>query len=151
MSLEQDLRNLSRVPLFALLEPDARRLLAFSGETKLLRAGDVLFRKGEQSDGGYVVLSGSIALNAHARSDESEKIVEPYSLIGEIAVISQTERAVTAVAREPTAVLKISRSLFHRVLKEHPESAVRLRETIASRLKNFTNELDLARSSSFQD
>ena len=151
MSLEQDLRNLSIVPLFAELEPEARRLLAFSAETRILRAGDVVFLKGEPSDGGYVVLSGSIALSLGNFGDRKEKVVLPFTLIGEIALISQTERTVTATAREPSAVLKISRSLFHRILKEFPESAVRIRGAIATRLRDFSIELEDSRRKIFVD
>ena len=62
MALEDDLRNLSRVPFFAALEPDARRLVAFSAETRILRAGDVLFRRGEPSDCAYVLMQGRLCL-----------------------------------------------------------------------------------------
>lgn len=151
MSLEHDLRNLSRIPLFAELEPDARSLLAFSAETRILRTGDVVFLKGEPSDGGYVILSGSIALTSDGGMDRYEKIVEPYILIGEIAVISQTERVVTAIAREPSVVLKISRSLFHRILREFPQSATRIREVIAKRLRDFSIELEDARCINFSE
>lgn len=149
MSLDQDLRNLSGVPLLAELEPDARRLLAVSAETRILRTGDVVFHKGEKSDGGYVVLSGSIALSSAATADRFEKTVYPYTLIGEIALISPTERTMTAVAREPSAVLKISRALFHRILKQHPHSAIRIRAAIAKRLKAFSAEMEEARTSAF--
>ena len=62
MSLESDMALLSRVAMLAGMERDALRLLAFAAETQQLRAGDVLFRKGDASDGGYVVAQGAIAL-----------------------------------------------------------------------------------------
>ena len=54
MTLDDDIDNLARIPLFSIFEPNALRMLALSTETRLLRAGDVLFRRGEMSDGGYV-------------------------------------------------------------------------------------------------
>lgn len=142
MSLDEDLRNLSRIPVFATLETDARRLIAFTGESRILRPGDVLFQKGEPGDGGYVVQSGCIALTreAHGGGDPVE-LVHPHTLIGEIALISEVERPVTAYAKEATTVLKISRVLFHRVLKEHPISAARLRAFLEKRLQDFTREM----------
>ena len=142
MSLGDDIRNLTRIPLFAELEPEALQLIAFAGETRILRAGDVLFHRGEASDGGYIVLTGSIALDAVGDGSPAVQILGPNTLIGEIALISQTERPATALAREPSTVLKVSRTLFHRVLKEFPVSAKRLRTTIQTRLLNFTQELD---------
>jgi len=142
MSLSDDIRNLSRIPLFAELEPEALRLIAFAGETRILRAGDVLFHRGEASNCGYIVLTGSIALDAAGDGSPAVQIVGPNALIGEIALISQTERPATALAREPSTVLKVSRSLFHRVLKEFPVSANHLRTAIQARLVDFTQELE---------
>ena len=142
MSLDEDLRNLSRIPVFATLETDARRLIAFTGESRILRPGDVLFHKGDASDGGFVVQSGCIALT-HADHVQGEpvELIHPHTLIGEVALISDIERSVTAYAKEPSTVLKISRPLFHRVLKEHPISAARLKAFLETRLQDFAREM----------
>ncbi len=145
MALEDDLRNLSRVPFFAALEPDARRLVAFSAETRILRAGDVLFRKGEPSDGAYVLMQGAIFLETQDNGEADFEVSLPYSLIGELALISSTNRPTTAIARQPTTVLKIPRHLFHRVLSEYPSSAMALRQMIETRLGDFAQHLDKLR------
>jgi CRP-like cAMP-binding protein len=142
MALQDDIARLARIPLFAALEPDALRLIAFSAETRILRAGDVLFRRGDASDGGYIVRTGSIALDLDGVGGAAAQIARVDDLIGETAMITMIERPVTAVAREPSTVLKVSRKLFHRVLHEFPESAKRLRQTLSERLVNFTQELD---------
>jgi CRP-like cAMP-binding protein len=142
MSLDEDLRNLSRIPALAVLETDARRLIAFTGESRVLRKGDILFRKGETADGGFIVQSGCIALLAGEGDDATvTETVYPHTLIGEISLISDVERPVTAFASEPSTVLKISRVLFHRVLKEHPISAARLKAFLEKRLQDFSREL----------
>ncbi len=51
MALEDDIAALSRAPLFGQLEMDAMRLIAFAAESRNLKAGEVLFRKGERADG----------------------------------------------------------------------------------------------------
>lgn len=142
MSLGDDIQNLARIPLLSDLEPEALQLIAFAGETRILRAGDVLFHRGEASDGGYIVLTGSIALDAAGDGSPAVQILGPNTLIGEIALISQTDRPVTALAREPSTVLKISRTLFHRVLRQFPVSAKRLRTKIQTRLVDFAQELE---------
>lgn len=142
MSLEDDIRQLGRIPIFAQLDADARRLLAFSAENRILRAGDVLFRRGDLSDGGYFVLSGSVALDFSNETARSVQIARPHCLIGELALIVETERPATALAREPSGVLKISRTLFSRVLKEYPECAERIRRSILQGLLRFVSDLD---------
>jgi CRP-like cAMP-binding protein len=146
MALVDDVRDLARNTTLRDLDPEALRLIAFSAETRILRAGDVLFERGDISDGGYVVLSGSIALAA----DGEPAIARPPMLIGDTALIASTQRPATATAQEPTTVLKISRTLFHRVLAEYPDSAVRLRQTLAARLIALGQDLDAARAGVFE-
>ena len=142
MALQDNVRNLAQNPTLRDLEPDALRLIAFSAETRILRAGDVLFRRGETSDAGYVVLSGAIALQAETGP---ETVMRAPTLIGESALITETTRGATATAREPSSVLKITRALFHRVLAEFPDSASRLFQIMIERLHGLNHELETLR------
>ena len=148
MGLEDDVGILARIPAFAAIEPEALRLIAFSAETRVLRAGDVLFRRDEMSNGGFVVLAGSIAMDASGDGAAPARIVRPPGLIGDLALVTQTRRPATAIAREPSTVLGISRQLFHRVLREFPNSAEQLRQSLRTRLLQFTEELGAVRRES---
>ncbi|MGK3868204.1 cyclic nucleotide-binding domain-containing protein, partial [Enterococcus faecium] len=53
--------------------------------------------------------------------------------IGELALVVPMARPATATALEQSSVLRISRSLFQRVLESHPEAARRLRDDFAAR------------------
>ncbi|MGH6838519.1 MAG: cyclic nucleotide-binding domain-containing protein [Methylocella sp.] len=145
MGLEDDIGKLARIPAFAGIEPEALRLIAFSAETRILRAGDVLFRRDEVSNDGFVVLAGSIAMDASGDGSATARIIRPPALIGDLALLAQTRRPATALAREPSTVLRISRQLFRRVLHEFPQSAERLRQFVGARLHQFTGELGAVR------
>ncbi len=140
MALDDDVRDMARLPLFQEIEPEALRLLAFSAETRILRMGDVLFRKGEPSQDGYFVLSGSFQIEDPAHPG-TQKVVPTFSLIGEMALFTNTERPATIVAREPATVMQIGRHVFHRVLKEYPKSAQKVRASVEARLTAFTQSL----------
>jgi CRP-like cAMP-binding protein len=132
MALENDIAVLETVPLLSDLGRDALRLLAFSAQPQELRPGDVLFERNAAAEGGVVLLSGRIVLLMADGS--ADKIIGPGSLLGELALIIETQRQVTAIAREPSRVLHISRILFHRMLAEYPALAVRLRDHFAENL-----------------
>jgi CRP-like cAMP-binding protein len=140
MSLEDDMALLSRVAMLADMDRDALRLLAFAAESRQLRAGDVLFRKGDVSDGGYVVAQGSIAL-IEDDTKTADAIIGPGALIGEIALISETKRPATAIAREPTTVLRLSRGMFRRTMEEYPELAQRLAADLRHRIAAMSSDL----------
>ena len=140
MSIQDHARQFSQIPFLSNLEPRAIELIAFSGETRIMRRGEILFRKGDPADAGYVLLSGRIMLDP---GDDMEPVsIDAGSLVGEMALLIETERKATATIAEPSGILRIPRPLFHRVLRENPSSAVRLRAFCARRLKDFAMELD---------
>ena len=143
MSIQDDARQFTQIPFLANLEPRALELIAFSGETRIMRRGEVLFRRGDQADAGYVVLSGRLTLDPGDGRDPVS--VLPGALVGEMALVVETERKTTATVAESSGILRIPRPLFHRVLRENPASAIRLRAFCAKRLTDFAGELDLIR------
>lgn len=149
MALEDDVQALARHPTLAALEPEALRLLASSAETWSLRQGEVLFRRNDASDGGYFILSGSIAIDAGGQG-QAVRTLHQGMLIGDMALIAKTRRPVTATASEPSSVLKITRVLFHRVLNQYPRSGQRLHKALSERLQTFTQDLDGVRQRAFE-
>lgn len=136
MTLNDEIENLRGIPLFAAFEPAALQLLAFSLETRLLRASEVLFRCGEESDGGYVLILGSIGLLTPGQNKASH-VVRPWALIGEMALVASSRRPVTARALEPSTVLKITRPFFHQLLEQHPDTAAQVHDFFRERLMTF--------------
>jgi len=141
MSLTDDMALLARQPLLGLMDRDALRLVAFAAETRSLRAGDVLFRRGEVSDGAFLVISGAVALKREDDGRPADELAEPGTLIGELALFTALERPVTAIAREPTQVMRLARSVMRRVLSESPDSAEAIAAAVAERLRHFNEEL----------
>ena len=147
MPLDDDLKTLVRLPVFAVLEPEALKLIAFTAETRTYRAGDLLFRQGDLSDGGYVVVSGAVALDSSQNAATAGKILGPGALLGEFALLVPTRCPATAIARQSTAVLKISRAMFLRTLEESPVSAIRLKRALGRELEKLAKDLEKTRQS----
>ncbi|GAU82213.1 cyclic nucleotide-binding domain-containing protein [Bosea sp. 2KB_26] len=145
MALNDDIAFLAKQPLLGLMDHDALRLVAFAAENRILRAGDVLFRRNDGSDGAYLVVSGAIALMSRDDGQPADEVVGPGGLIGELALFASIKRPVTAVAREPTQLMKLSRSVMRRVLGESPQSAQAIAAAIGERLQGFMSELSQVR------
>lgn len=142
MTLEHDIDILGRVPFFSGLSAEPLKLLAFSADTLDLADGAVLFEAGERADTGYVVIDGRVAL---ARDEAAGRkvldLVGPASLLGELALIVDTVRPVTAIARGAVRVLAIRRPLFRRMLENYPDIAVGIRDQLADRLGGLAPEI----------
>src|SRR5205823_14518098 len=58
---------------------------------------------------------------------ETGVTVGPGAMIGEMALLTETQRPVTATACEPSTVMRIPRTLFLKMLEGYPDAARRLR------------------------
>ena len=145
MALDDDIATLSQAPLFNLLEKDALRLVAFASETRSYREGDVLFKKGDRSDGGYVVTRGSIALDATDDGSPAAFMAGTGALIGQAALFARIERRATATAQEPSAIIRVTPSLMRRVLEEFPDAAAAIHEAMAEERPRLTEGLERVR------
>ena len=139
MSIEDDIAFLERVPTLAVLGREALRILAISAENRYVHDGVALFKDGETADAAYVVQEGSFELTMPGSTQPTTASVGV--LIGELALITETTRSVTATAREPSTVIRIPRSLFLKMLEGYPDAARRLRNAIAARVGDTAREL----------
>ena len=139
MSIEDDIALFNRVPTLNLLGIAALNVLAIGAEHRNLGFGDELFKIGDEADCGYVVRRGSFRVAAVERVNES--IAGPGDLIGELALMVAMRRPATAMALETSTVVRLSRSLFQRVLESHPEAARRLRDEFAARTQDAAGSI----------
>lgn len=140
MGLDDDIAILAAAPVFELFGRDALRLLCFAGERRLLGEGDLLFARGEPSDGGYVVMSGTIAL-VPLRSGAEPVTVSRSGVIGRNALFRPVERPADARAAEPSEVMRVTPSVMSRVLREFPDAAAAIRDGMAEELLDLVQGL----------
>jgi len=141
MSIEDDVALLERVPTLRLLGATALRMLAIGSEQRGFARGDVLFNAGDEADAGFVVQRGAFRVEDGAGA---EMIAGPGALIGELALIKAMPRPSSATAIEHSAVIRIARSLFQRVLESDPAAARRLRDEFATRTSQIASDILMA-------
>lgn len=140
MGLDDDIAILATAPVFELFERDALRLLSFAGERRHLDEGELLFSRGEPSDGGYVVMAGTLALIPRRPGEEPVK-VSRSGLIGRNALFRQVERPADARATEPSEVMRVTPSVMSRVLREFPDVAAAIHGGMAEELLDLVQGL----------
>ncbi|KIZ39626.1 MULTISPECIES: cyclic nucleotide-binding domain-containing protein [Rhodopseudomonas] len=143
MSIEDDVALLERVPTLRLLGSVSLRMLAIGSDQRDLGRDEVLFNAGDQADAGYVVQRGSFRV-LPADGGKHELTAGPGTLIGELALIVAMPRPSSAVALEYSSVIRISRSLFQRVLESDPDAALRLRDEFAARTSQIASDIVMA-------
>ncbi len=140
MTIEDDIIFLEKVPTFGILGRAALRILAIGAESRYVHAGEVLFQAGEAADAGYVIQEGSFSVKDD-KAGEANAVLGPGTLLGELALLTETKRPVTATAREPSTVIRISRSLFLKMLEGYPDAAQRMRDAMMARADQTSREI----------
>lgn len=140
MRLDDVIDLLRALPLFRNVDSEALRLLAFSAVRRQLRAGDILFRRGDAAEGGYLVISGEIVLDQGDNGAPSSLVFGPGTLIGQMALFTLLQRPATAIARDASAVLVFTRELMLKVLDSHPRAATQLKEALAREVRDFAEK-----------
>jgi CRP-like cAMP-binding protein len=140
MTIEDDIAFFERVPTLGELGRDALRILAIGAESRYVHSGEVLFGIGDEADAGFVVQEGSFQLSGLS-DGAAEMVVGRGTLIGEVALLTETTRPATATALEPSTVLRIPRGLFLKMLDGFPNAAVKLRDTLASRANQASADI----------
>ena len=95
--------------------------------------GDEIFRKGDMGEEMFGVVSGKIELRF---GDEVVATVDPSGTFGEMAIVSDAPRSLTAVAVEPSCVAVINRSTFLFLVHETPTFAIEVMRSLADRLRD---------------
>jgi len=146
LGLNDDIALLSNVSLFADIGEDKLRLIAFGAERRRVSEGQTLFREGTNADCAFVVATGSFNLVRRGRRKTTIQLgtARPGTLLGEIAMISTVERHMTAIAAEPSEVMRINRPLFHRMLDEYPGVAALVQARIQANFRTFLADLGRA-------
>jgi CRP-like cAMP-binding protein len=138
---EETIALLQRVPAFSTLSEDELAQVADVTVPRTFGSGEVVFREGDQSDTCYLVRSG------HARAVREHVDGRTITLatfgsgdiFGELAMFDAERRSATVETLEEAEVVAILGSDMHRLLRAHPDIAVKLLAALSRRLRE-TNE-----------
>jgi CRP-like cAMP-binding protein len=141
MSVDDDIAVLEQAPMLRALGRGALRLIALAAETREVQPGTILFRPGERIDCAYVVQDGIFELSIDPNHPGKVIEVGPGTLLGEFALIAEEARPLAATALDYGIVIRISRSMFLKILDDDAAAAVRLRDYVALRARQSVAEV----------
>ncbi len=113
---------------------DGLQSLALHFERVALRPGAVLFGEGDEGDGWYMVLSGTVAIvrDEDGGSPQVLDHIEAPESFGEMALIDGAPRMATAEAVDAAVLARLPRDTFDRLLARRERLAVGLLRAMAS-------------------
>jgi CRP/FNR family transcriptional regulator, cyclic AMP receptor protein len=101
-------------------------------ETRSFKAGDVIFREGDEATELFVVKSGRIRIQIGNRTVTE---LAPDSIFGEMALIDNEPRSATAIAITDVELVPVSEKQFLFLVSQTPYFALRVMRVLAQRLR----------------
>lgn len=145
--LKKKRQVLAEVSLFEGLEDKQLNLLAYASRWIEAEAGQPLFRRGDKTDGAYVLTEGQAELRWPGDDSENAvlSLVEPGRLIGDLSVIRGVDREIDMIAATPVVGLRIGKRELLEIIEHDPAVATALLRTVAGYLSNVASKLIDAR------
>lgn len=144
---DETLALLHLVPAFSTLVADDLLQVADVIVPRRFGAGEVVFREGDTGDTCYLVRAGHVRAVREHNDGRSITLATfgPGEIFGELAMFDEERRSATIEALEDTEAAAILGADMRRLLRAHPDIAVKLLRGLSQRLRE-TNER-LARQS----
>jgi CRP-like cAMP-binding protein len=132
---------LHQVPAFSTLAEDDLARVAEVTVPRHFEAGVAVFHEGDQSDTCYIVRTGHVrAIREHTDGRTiTLATFGPGEIFGELAIFDDERRSATIECLEETDVVAILSNDMRRMLRDHPDIAVKLLAALSRRLRE-TNE-----------
>ncbi len=134
---------LGRVPVFETLGPDDLVRVSQVAVPRRFSPNQVIFREGDQSDTCYIVATGHArALREH--SDGRTIALArfgPGDIFGELAMFDDERRSATVEAMDELHAFAVMSSDMRRLMREHPDIAVKLVTSLGRRLRAANERL----------
>lgn len=135
---------LKKVPVFAELSEAELGFLVDRAQSRVYRAGEVVFTEGDPCSGLFVVESGAVKVYKLSPSGREQVLTveHPGSSIAELPVFDGGNYPASAVAVEDSRLMFISKDDFYRLCVSHPEVALKILRVIGSRLRLLVNIIE---------
>ncbi len=132
-------------PMFAQFTDQALQEIEVLFKPRALAAGEVLFNQGDPGSELILVTAGKLAIyapdaGAPARG-QPIRLFTSGSMLGEMALIDQQPRSLSARAEEDSTLLTLSRADFERLMLENPKLSNAMMAGLSERIRYTTDFL----------
>ena len=141
MALETNAELLGRVAIFDGLSQEQLTAIANRGRKTFFAEGAPIFRAGDKGDTTYLVLTGLAATDPDADSGLEPEMLEPGTLVGEMAMLVETTHTLTVKAKVRVRALAITRADLYELMETDPAIAHHFALKLAARLNDLATDL----------
>ncbi len=134
---------LAQVPVFEALEPPDLQEVAHVAVARRFAAQQIIFREGDTSDTCYVVRTGHARAIREHPDGRTITLAHfgPGDIFGELAMFDDESRSATVETLDEVEAVAIAGQDMRRLLREHPDIAVKLVIALGRRMREANERL----------
>jgi len=134
---------LKTLPLFSLLTPPEFRVLLPAIQQKSYRSRSLIIRAGDDPDGFYFILSGSVKIFIESPCGRQVllSVLGPNEFFGEMEIIDNRPRCATVEAYGSCRLIYIPQKSFAEAVMPNLGAATMILRTVIERLRNADDKL----------
>jgi len=135
MAIDALVRPFLALDLFRGLKPLQVTEIVRRADRIVYRPGDVIIRENEEGDAAILLVAGE-AVRLSGNFKASAEALPEGALLGEMAMLIETQHSTTVVARSAVRALRITRSELYDLMAEDPKIADHFVQKISGRLRD---------------
>ena len=141
MALETNAELLGRVPICQGLSEEQLSAVAAKGNKTYFAEGASLIKAGDKGDVGYLILTGLAITEPEAESGLEAELLEPGTLVGEIAMLVESTHTLNVKAKVRVRALAIHRADLYELMETNPAIAHHFSQKLIDRLIALASDL----------
>lgn len=123
----------AKVPIFSNLQKGTISEIAKLLHVNRFRANEVIIKHGDIGDAMYFILEGEV--DVILPKSEKKIVLQPGDFFGEIALLKNTKRGATIIAKHRCRVLELTAYDFKKLVKSTPEVLTIIEEVAQTRIE----------------
>jgi len=129
---------LKQIGLFGDIDACAMEAFVANLSEQRVARNAFLFHEGEAAQSLFIVRAGMLRVVKHGPEDKrvTIRIASVGDILGEVAVLDGSPYPASAEAVENTVVLKLTRSGFLTLIRQHPDASINILSVLVRRLRD---------------
>lgn len=141
MALETNAELLGRVPILEGLSPEQLSAIANKGKKTFFAEGRSIIEAGAKGDTAYLILTGLAGVEPDAETGREAEMLEPGTLVGELAMLVETTHSLTVKAKVRVRAMAIARADLYELMEAEPAIAHHFSQKLLERLAALATDL----------
>jgi len=141
MALETNAELLGRVPIMDGLSREQLSAIATMAKKTFFAEGHPLLKAGEKGNEAYLILTGLAETEPEVESGVEVEMLEPGTLVGELAMLVESTPTLTVMAKVRVRALAIPRADLYQLMEADPTIAHHFSQKLVARLSVLSSDL----------